>query len=213
MRRTIEHQLDKSGKPEMNGAPPPMRTGARSGDHRKKVLKLYVAGDLTLGQISESHQVPISTITSWAKHGGIPLRGRGRRPLLLPSAEDQQQLRSLETKTYAELASELGVTRARVGSKVKRWRWWITENGLRIGWDRRKPRTPSKVRKRDEPKAFVLSFRLDQSQMSELKHAWCNSSSMGGVSLPSFARWLLIQTVASKVAKTAGWAAQPEIQT
>jgi hypothetical protein len=118
--------------------------------------------------IAANHGLTPVTLIHQARNAGVPGRRRGRKMLAVPPLDLQAAIRSLETQSYEQLAYKLGVSKARVGKVVDRWRDWIKENKLRIGRDRVKPRESPQVRQRREPKVSVLSFRLTESQVKEL---------------------------------------------
>lgn len=194
MNHLIQHQLDTFEKPELVVIEGP---GAAIPDSkiRQRVLELYARGDLTLAQISELHQVPKSTIVFWAKQDGQAARPRGRKALAIPPLTVQQALRSLETQTYAQLASKLEVSKARVGHMVTRWRDWIEENSLRIGRGRFQLANTKEPQKRLEPKPHVLSFRLTEAQVDELASAVDDQSVNHRRSIHQLARCLVISAL------------------
>ena len=168
MTELIQHQMDTIEKSELvaNETLPAAMSDAQTG--RARALALYARGDLTIAQIAGLHHVSKSTIVVWAKQDGLAARTRGRRPLAVPTLRVQQVLRSMETQTYKQLASRFGVSKARVGQMVDRWRHWIEENSLRIGRSRIEPETMKEPPMRREPKLRVLSFRLTEAQVDRL---------------------------------------------
>ena len=194
MNQLIEHQMDAFEKNELavGGI---ASVVPETKICRERVLELYADGELTLAQISALHQVSQSTITVWAKKDGQPARSRGRRALELPPCHLQEALRSLETRTYDQVASVLGVSKARVGYVVKRWRRWVEENHLRVGRERIKPIKTKELLQQREPKPHVLSFRLTKAQVDRLTRAVGDEPVKDRCSIHQLARTVVVRAL------------------
>jgi predicted XRE-type DNA-binding protein len=163
--------------------------------NRRRLLELYGNSDITLAEIAASGGVSQSTVSLWAKQSGLPLRGRGRNALKVPTEDQRQILRWLETQTFQQVASKLCVSKAYIGHLVQRWCDWIRENNLRIGRDRKKTSRPKEPRLPRDPKVFVLSFRLTAAQLNQLTYARSRARRSDHPSLHRFARSVLMRAL------------------
>lgn len=75
--------------------------------------------------IAKKYGVSPATLTVWAEKAGIPLRIRGVKKLDEPTAQQKEILELASIYPYEQVATNYGITRARVGAIVKRWKNWI----------------------------------------------------------------------------------------
>lgn len=74
--------------------------------------------------IAKRHGVSAATLTVWATNAGIPLRSRGVRKRDQPTARQREILELAAIYPYEKVGQRFGVTKARVGALVKRWKHW-----------------------------------------------------------------------------------------
>lgn len=74
--------------------------------------------------IAKRHGVSTATLTVWATNAGIALRSRGVRKRDEPTARQRQILELAAIYPYEKVGQRFGVTKARVGALVKRWKRW-----------------------------------------------------------------------------------------
>jgi hypothetical protein len=89
---------------------------------KQQVLTDYQANQKTTNEIARESHVSTATITVWAKHAGLPLRGRGRWRMNEPSLRNKAILELAQTSTCAAAGRRFGISRQCAWRIVKRWK-------------------------------------------------------------------------------------------
>jgi len=91
----------------------------------KAALSDYVnQPNLFTKDIAEKYGVSTATLTVWATNAGIALRSRGLHKLDVPTARQRQILELAAIYSYEKVGKRFGISKARVGAIVKRWKGW-----------------------------------------------------------------------------------------
>jgi hypothetical protein len=72
--------------------------------------------------IAKKHKISTATITVWATNAGIPLRSRGLHKMDAPTVRQKEILELAKILPYEQVGDRYGITKARVGAIVKRWK-------------------------------------------------------------------------------------------
>jgi hypothetical protein len=72
--------------------------------------------------IAKKHKISTATITVWATNAGIPLRSRGLHKMDAPTPRHKEILELAKILPYEQVGDRFGITKARVGAIVKRWK-------------------------------------------------------------------------------------------
>jgi len=72
--------------------------------------------------IADKYGISTATLTVWATNAGIPLRSRGLHKLDMPTVRQRQILEMAALYSYEKVGEQFGVSKARVGAIVKRWK-------------------------------------------------------------------------------------------
>jgi len=174
--------------------PIPIRRRKLSKGAIKSLLAMYRHTNQTTVEIARGLKIHPSLVTYLAKRAGLPLRGRGARRHVEPSREVQELLLEAWTSTYAEAAARFDVSKQHVGHLVKRWKTWaIAQFGERV-ITCSEPRGKQQHRVTKIVRPHVISFRVTDSELTELKE---RGKQMGaGVSSPhSVAKFHLMRSL------------------
>lgn len=119
-----------------------------------RVIRQYVAGEIRVHDISKRAGITPGAVTARVKRLGLPLRGRGRKPLEKPTALHKHIIAAAAEQSYEQVGLRFGITKQRVSKIVMRW-----ENPTR-----------GEVPKiQDKRKLHVISFRVDQRMLKRLQ--------------------------------------------
>ena len=119
-----------------------------------RVMRQYVAGEIRVCDISKRAGITAGALTARVKRLGLPLRGRGRKPLEKPTALHKKIIAAAEAESYEEVGFRFGISKQRVSAIVRRWN----------GSARRKNREAQ-----DKRKLHVISFRVDEKMLKRLQ--------------------------------------------
>lgn len=80
--------------------------------------------ELFTKDIAEKYGISTATLTVWAAHAGITLRSRGLHKQDMPTVRQRQILEMAALYSYEKVGEHFGISKARVGAVVKRWKGW-----------------------------------------------------------------------------------------
>jgi hypothetical protein len=154
----------------------------------KSALIAYLTTPALSKDIACKHGFTAAVLSHWARKLGLPLRGRGRRPLIRATRQHRRILNLVRKHGMAATARRIGCSRQHVHQIVARR---APELHAVL------PRSNSTRRIRRTPREFVVSFRLT---MGELK-ALANVEGLKvrrGVSTNAKAREVILQFLATR---------------
>jgi len=118
-----------------------------------RLMRQYVAGEMRVHDISKQAGITAGALTGRAKRLGLPLRGRGRKPLEKPTALHKKIIAAATAQSYEQVGLRFGISKQRVSKIVQRW------NGS----------AGRETRKEDKRKLHVISFRVDEKILKRLQ--------------------------------------------
>jgi hypothetical protein len=80
--------------------------------------------ELFTKDIAERYGISTATLTVWATNAGITLRSRGLHKLDVPTVRQREILELAALHSYEKVGEQFGISKARVGAVVKRWKGW-----------------------------------------------------------------------------------------
>lgn len=90
-------------------------------DDQKELAKALLKGGYTRAKVAEYFGVTLDFLKGWCVRNKF--RGRGRPRFARPSEKNERIMRLFNAgMLYREISKEVGVSKARVGIIVKRWR-------------------------------------------------------------------------------------------
>lgn len=90
-------------------------------DDQKELAKALLKGGYTRAKVAEYFGVTLDFLKGWCVRNKF--RGRGRPRFARPSEKNERIMRLYAAgKMYKQIAEEVGVSKARVGIVVLRWR-------------------------------------------------------------------------------------------
>jgi hypothetical protein len=119
-----------------------------------RVMRQYVAGKMRVCDISKRAGITAGALTARVKRLGLPLRGRGRKPLEKPSALHKRIIAAAAAQSYEQVGVRFGISKQRVSKIVQRW-----NNSMRRGVPKAQ----------DKRKLYVISFRVDDKMLKRLR--------------------------------------------
>ena len=166
---------------------------------------MYRSGQATSKEIAQRFHVSPATLTVWARKSRVPLRGRGRRAGVEPSAAIQLILLEAWTGSYAAAGVRFGVTKQRVGQLVKRWRAWAVAQFGQRKTRHHKTDQGQEQRAIAPVRPHVISFRIADSELTKLLAEGGTGSGPWARSPHSVARSCLLRFLEGAVEKERGY--------
>jgi transposase-like protein len=164
-----------------------------------QILREYQNAATTVKEIAHKHAISMARVTCLARRGGLPLRGRGRKPSIMPSDGHLKILEAVQHATMAEVATRYGCSKQRIFQVVDRWRNWMARDGLPADVPASEPEPPARPPKKPA-RELMVSFRLTSLEADALLSVLDSLGLRGSMSLAAGARALLLMFVGLKSA-------------
>lgn len=139
----------------------------------KSALVAYLTADTLSKDIAREHGFTAGVLSYWARKFGLPLRRRGRRPLLQPTSVGQRILELVRAHGISETARLARTSKQRVHQIVSRWE-------PELKGHRKAPKSLERPqRERRPPRTVVVSFRISTEEWLRLSASEVTSAGLG----------------------------------
>jgi hypothetical protein len=137
----------------------------------KSALIAYLTSITLSKDIAREHGFTAGALSYWARKFGLPVRRRGRRPLLQPTSAGRRILELVRAHGIAETARRVGVSKQRVSQIARRWKEYLPVRPLSARTVGKNEREEGPTRKK-ENRIRVVSFRLSPTEVTLLRQRY-----------------------------------------